>query len=161
MVTRRFKIDTQQAEKVFKKAPDLLHKHLRNGLDRSAGVVINQAQQLAPYAGSELVRTISYQYTGPLRVEVFAAKQYARYVEEGTGPGGMPPLYTLRDWIRARHITPRDPNMSENQLAYIIGRSITARGTPAQPFMEPSLERSEARIQQLLNAATAKALAQL
>lgn len=63
----------------------------------------------------------------------FEAPTYWYYAENGRGPGKMPPINVIADWIRKRNITPyaskngRVP--TTNQLAFLIARKIGNEGT--------------------------------
>ena len=83
--------------------------------------------------------------------------EHAVYVEEGRRPGRMPPPRSLLDWIKVARIRPRDPHMSQEDLAYVIARSIGRRGIPPRPFLERALERKRSRLQQLLDQAVQRA----
>ena len=127
------------------------------GIDRAIGrgaqEVAREAKAKAPKAFSTLTQAIIATRESPGTHIVTAGTRYARYTEEGTGPGGIPPLQAMKDWIRVKRIVPRDPNMSQDQLAHVIRRSITRRGTPDQPFLRPALADKIPRIRELVIAA--------
>lgn len=63
----------------------------------------------------------------------FNAAEYWKFVEYGRKAGKRPPLNNILSWIRAKKILPR-PNAdgklpTENQLAFLIQRSIGEHGT--------------------------------
>lgn len=63
----------------------------------------------------------------------FFAKDYFKWVEEGRKSGKWPPREAILKWIRAKKILPhpdREGNLpTENQLAFLIQRSIGENGT--------------------------------
>lgn len=61
---------------------------------------------------------------------------YGRYVDSGRKPNSkMPPIKSIRDWINIKGIKP-NRKMTQNQLAYLIARSIGIRGIKAVPFLD-------------------------
>ncbi len=138
-------LDNKRLIEAFEAGPELLNKHLNRAIGRVVREIARDARKGAPKASSVLANSISQRQVNPLTGEVFSVVDYARMVEEGTGPGGWPPPRALLDWIRVRRIQPRRAGMDEEELAYLIGRSINRRGTPAQPYMQPALEDNRAR----------------
>ncbi len=153
-----YRIDSSEVEAALRQAPAAMQGALGAALDRSAIEVSRLARRLAPKATSLLTNSITWRRTGPLEREVTAGAQYAAAVERGSSPGGMPPVQSIRDWVRAAGVRPRDARMDEDDLAYLIARSIRFRGTRAQPFMEPARRQSERRVQRLLAAGVATGL---
>jgi hypothetical protein len=111
-------------------------QELRNASNRLA----TRMKRAAPKFRSELANSVLPVAIAPLEHHVRAAKHYATDVEEGTRGGGLVPISTLEQWIKAKRITPRRPGMTTLQLAHLIQQGITAHGTKAQPFARPSLE---------------------
>lgn len=139
------------------RAPVRLAWHVDRALARAAGEIARQMKQDAPKALSTLTKSVNSANTGLLEYRVGPNVQYARYVEEGTGPGGWPPDAALRRWLRVKRIKPRTPGMSEDDLVYVMGRAIHRRGTRAQPFVEPIADSAffRARVQRLVDDALA------
>ena len=54
---------------------------------------------------------------------------YAYWVEHGRGPGKMPPMGVLRNWMKIKGI--------DEAAEYPIRRKIAKEGTPARPFLSP------------------------
>jgi len=104
----------------------------------------------APKSLSTLTNSIINERVASLFARIIARAGYAAAVEQGTGPGGSPPLEAIRRWIRVAQITPRNPDMSERDLAFVIRRKIRREGTPAQPFMAPAAETTRQRLARLL-----------
>lgn len=71
-------------------------------------------------------------------------EDYYKYVEEGRGSGGFPPVNKILEWIKAKPILPY-PDMNgklptENQLAYLIGRKIANEGFEGTHDLENTME---------------------
>jgi len=141
--------------------PEVLRKHLTLAVLRSVMEIARSARRHAPKAFSTLTQSIKHQMIDPLTGEVAPHVDYAEMVETGTGPGGLPTDETMLRWIRVRHITPRDPTMTERDLAFVIARSIAAKGTPAQPYMAPALADNKARAERRINTAINSALKEM
>lgn len=127
------------------------------------------ARQKAPKAFSTLTHSIAPRLLSPLEGVVAAGVDYARMAEEGTGLWGphrqpshkMPPVENILDWVRRKQLVPDDPSMDQEDLAYLIAKSIAARGTPAQPYFEPTVREYEARGLTLMEAAIDRTLSAL
>lgn len=71
---------------------------------------------------------------------------YWEYIEYGRGPGRFPPINKIEDWIRKKNIIPKTRNgitPTSTQLAYLIGRKISEKGTKGKHALEDSLEDIE------------------
>lgn len=128
---------------------------------RAAQEVARQMKRGAPQAFGTLVQSINAQdlpdgETSRIGPHVI----YARMVEEGTGGGAIPPESVIEDWIKVKGIQPRDPTMNVSQLAYAIARSISWKGTRAQPFVQPIIDSgfAEQRLQALVQRNIARVL---
>ena len=69
--------------------------------------------------------------------------EYARYVEYGRKPGKFPPVDKIKEWIRVRRILPtplaNGKLPTENQLAYLISRKISLKGTKPTHLLENTM----------------------
>jgi len=62
---------------------------------------------------------------------------YGKYVDSGRKPNSKwPPVKSIRDWIKVKGIKPNKPKMTQEQLAFVMARSIGIRGVPAVPFLD-------------------------
>jgi len=118
-------------------------RELLNGSRRLA----TRMKRAAPKFHSELTNAILPVSIAPLEHHVRAAKGYASHIEDGTTGGGIAPISTLEQWIKAKGITPRDPKTTPLQLAFLIQRGIAAHGSKAQPFAKPSLDAEKPLIE--------------
>lgn len=158
----RVAIDNRRVLAAFEKAPRTMVKNVRRFLSRAAFEVGDEAKRNVPQALSTLVKAIGPELDPipALSARVIAGANYARYVEEGTGPGGVPPRETLRAWLRAKRIEPRTPGADEDDLIFLIQRKISRHGTPAQPYMVPALEKKRSRVFDLINQGVEKGIAE-
>ncbi|MCB1788329.1 MAG: hypothetical protein KDJ33_18885 [Gammaproteobacteria bacterium] len=154
-------IDSAGVQRAFNLSPAAASAELTKVVRRGIGVIARDARRLAPKAFSTLTNSIIATLVDPLAGEVAPGVDYARMVEEGTGPGGQPPLQSLVDWIRVKGIDPVNPEMDARDLAFVMARSIAARGTPAQPYLVPSLDRNSAEIARQADLAVDRVLARM
>lgn len=141
-------------------------------LSQAAIVVRDAASVLAPKAEGTLSRMIQRRRAAVFVQEIVASAPHARFVEKGTGtygpekrPSGLRMLpdsgvAAIALWIQRRGIVPRSPGITPEQLPWIIARKIARDGTPAQPFMEPALEKSKPLIVSLIDRASRAGLAE-
>jgi hypothetical protein len=139
--------------------PGYLGQTLDRAMATGAAHVARSARDKAPKAETELTNATQAERVSLLEHHIRSAKQYASYVEGGTGPNGQPTLARVIAWIRRKRITPRTPGMSERDLGFAIKRKIKARGTPKQPYMQPALTETAPKLDALFRAAVARGLA--
>jgi len=103
----------------------------------SAGVqamVANDARMSCPVAFTTLLKSIQpgvVEVTNDeVRAEIKAESEYASYVEMGTRPH-WPPVDALRPWA--------GKVLGDENLAFLVARAISKRGTKPQPFLGPAL----------------------
>lgn len=149
-LTVSIRLDDARVRAGFEKAPGALMRHISRNLHRGALEVSREARKNSPKAFSTLTHSITVERETPFRYRVGSGVDYAPMVEDGAGSGGRPPRQSLLDWIRIKRITPNDPEVSADDLAYVIGRTIARKGTPAQPYLAPALESKRSRLLQLV-----------
>lgn len=104
--------------------------------------------ELKKVSSGELANNIRYSVIEKdfgLDIEIYLA-DYWKYTEFGRKPGKQPPIENIKDWIRVKHIVPRGYNNrvpSQNQLAYVISRSIGKHGTKGKHVISKFLESEE------------------
>lgn len=95
----------------------------------------------------------------------FNAPAYWKWAENGRGPGKMPPINVIEDWITRRKITPRSNTktpMSTRSLAFLIARKIGREGTEGSHFLSMTLSEQENYFtDKIINAITDDIMAQL
>lgn len=154
-------IDTDNLARAMARGPEVLKRHMSGAIGRTVQDMARGAKRNVRANGSmafsTLINAIAGIQASPLEGLVVAGTDYARAVEEGTESGGFPPERTIEDWIKVKRIQPRDPRMTQTDLAYVIARSIAVKGTPAKPFMKPAFDdnrqKAERRIDRAINAA--------
>lgn len=150
-------------------SPQRLEREMNSAITRLVAEMARTARDKAPKATSVLTNSIASRMLSPLEGVVTAGVDYARMAEEGTGlwgpqkqaSGKLPPVQNILDWVKAKHLTPDDPNMDEEDLAFLIARSIAARGTPSQPYFQPTVNEFGPRGEALMSAGIDRVLAAL
>ena len=69
--------------------------------------------------------------------------EYWKYVEDGRKSGKFPPISAIREWVKVKPVIPRPYNgklPTENQLAFLISRSISKKGIRPKPIFDDSLD---------------------
>jgi hypothetical protein len=62
-------------------------------------------------------------------INIFA-QDYGIFVEEGRGPGKMPPRNKILQWVESRNLQSINPKYKRpKDIAWMIGRSIAEKGT--------------------------------
>lgn len=138
--------------------PDRLEKEIGNATLRNIKEIARSAREKAPKAFTTLTQSINDAMISAYEGLVAPGVNYAQAVEEGTKGGAMPPVSNIFDWIKVRNIEPNNSDMDQEDLAFVIARSIAHRGTPAQPYMEPALEDNRDRAERRYNEAIERAL---
>lgn len=99
-------------------------------------------------ATGTLQDTISYSIntpSGSYQIELHLAP-YWIYVENGRSPGKYPPIDAIKEWIRVKPIIAEPISLpngktvlpTENQLAFLIARSIKETGIEPTNYLEES-----------------------
>ena len=69
--------------------------------------------------------------------------EYWKYVESGRKSGKFPPISAIREWVKVKPVMPRPYNgklPTENQLAFLIARSIANKGIRPRPIFKDSID---------------------
>lgn len=103
---------------------------LERGLLKAGERVRSRAVLLCPTDTGELRNSIRSQKTAPLTVTVGTNKEYAVFVEYGTGTQGDPAV---------DHTTKQSWKWQDE-----LGNWHISHGTPAQPFLRPAVRKDEA-----------------
>lgn len=142
----KIRVENKELLEAIEKGPETLKKHMGLAvLDAVQNMAREAKTKRAPKFKSELANSIlpKWSSSSPLYGEVVAGKKYARMVEEGTGPGGYPPIQDTIDWLRLKRIRPADPAMNQKELAYAVAKSIALHGTPLNPLWSPHLRATK------------------
>lgn len=96
-------------------------------------------------ASGSLIDSIRGQvnYDGKFVTVDIILQDYWKYVEGGRRPGKFPPIDKIREWVRVKPVLPRPMANgklpTENQLAFLISRSIAEKGIKPRPLLKESL----------------------
>ena len=151
MGTQSVLVDARRVAKNLVKHGRLITHELDLKAHKTALLIQRDARRNVPKAHSELVNAITLEKLRAGQYQIEVAKDYGRSVEEGSGPGGLAPIQSIIDWMAVRRITPNDPKMEIDELAFLIQRKIAARGTPAQPYMEPAVKARNTTLLKLVS----------
>jgi HK97 gp10 family phage protein len=125
---------------------------MRAAMTEATLTVESTARSLAPRDTGRLQGSISSRITGggtSLVGEIGPSVRYGLFVERGTRPH-WPPVAAVSGWARRRGIPP-----------FLVARSIARKGTRAQPYMEPALERNRGRIEAIFARVGARVFSRL
>ena len=125
--------------------------HVDPVLARGAQKIARSAKSGAPKAFSTLTNSIRAEKLSELVHQIVAGTNYARAVEEGTGPGVFPSIQSIRDWMQVKGISGD---------AGAIAKSIAKKGTPAKPYMGPSYDEHIPKINRGVVAAVRRGMAE-
>ena len=146
--------------------PEQLNRSVARFLDRGAEEVARELRRAAPKAFSTLTQSIHVIREGDLTRLVAPGVNYARMVEEGTGPAAGKARYfpnpkALEPWVQFRggvRLTKTKPGTPGRRAqldeiadrAFGLARYISVHGTRAQPFVAPTQAKMEGRVIALL-----------
>lgn len=124
-------------------------KHLQEALSQYAQAIADRYKENLEASGrkasGELITSVSTTVNvdgNEFYIEL-SLMDYWKYVEEGRGPGGFPPITKILEWIRFKQILPQPINgklPTEQQLAFLIGRKIAEEGYEGSNDLEHTME---------------------
>lgn len=165
----RIRIDDKLAIAALQRSPDVVGRRVEQGLERGADELARTARDNAArrdWLGT-LKQSIHVEHPAPLHYAVVTGTNYARAVEEGTGPAaGKPPYFpnwtALIPYVKSKATrggeqlkragsTARFFQEAEfENRAFQLARYISHHGTKPAPYMAPALAEKEGRIRQLV-----------
>jgi HK97 gp10 family phage protein len=129
--------------RVVRKKKAEWHKKFRQAQVRflvSAGITVEgAAKELSPVDQGNLRGSITYDVQHEQTV-VGTNADYAPHVEYGTRPH-FPPVSAIREWSGRV--------LGDKSAAWPIAKKIARRGTPAQPFLRPALDKNRKKLVRL------------
>lgn len=139
-------------------------------LEQGRALVHREMVRLAPKAEGTLHHFIHQGRIAPLLHQVRSDARHAAWVERGTGRQGprraggnrmlsVAGVSNIALWIQRRGITPRAPDVTPEQLPWLIARKIAVQGTRPQPYAEPAGQSQEPQVLRLVRAAVERELA--
>lgn len=165
MTNIAIRIDTEEAIRAYGRAPEVMRRHVAEGVEQGATLIARGARRNASQRDFHGTLTASIRpepVPEPLPADVIAwqartGTHYARYVEEGIRPNQprRPGISNgLMEWIKAK-LRPADERAAE-RLAFVVGSAIQRRGLRARPYMRPAAEQSEPGVRAVLKGAVAR-----
>lgn len=155
--------------------PERFKRSVARFLDRGAQEVAREMKHAAPKAFSTLTQSIHVINEGELTRLVAPAVNYARAVEEGTGPAAgkaryFPNPVALEPWVKFRggvRLTKTKPGTPGRRAqlddvrdrAWGLARFVSQHGTRAQPFVSPTQAKMQSRVIALLREGVREGLA--
>ena len=151
MLNINVQIDDVGVKAAFERAPQVMTRTLDRYLNRAATEMV-RAEQDEVRANDSIMRSLlvqSFYHTTPEPFvrEVRSNVHYARYVNDGTRPGGAPPLREAMEWLRIRKNVPSD---ELEFRARRLRQHIAENGTKATNFNEHAVDKKESRLHALI-----------
>tara|TARA_B100000963_G_scaffold284772_1_gene253598 strand:- start:308 stop:769 length:462 start_codon:yes stop_codon:yes gene_type:complete len=101
------------------------------------------------YASGTLVDNLTFEVIGKqLIIKSQGAGKYQRIVDSGRRPGKYPARGVIEDWIKIKNLQPRDKNVRQKDLAFVIKRKIQQEGIPGINFTKNTLNKFSSIIAQ-------------
>ena len=106
-------------------------------------------------ASGELANSARYitKWDGKYFELIFNLQDYWKYLENGTKPH-FPPTDKIEQWIRIKPIVPQAMNdrvPTTKQLAYLIARSISIKGTKPTKLLQKTIDGADNLISALVS----------
>jgi hypothetical protein len=98
-----------------------------------------------------------------ITAKVICSTNYARYIEEGTGPAVghsryFPPPGVLINWLMRKLGKSED---EARKVEYVIRRGIYQHGTEPQPFLKPAKEQAVRQLRGILAQAITRSVKEI
>lgn len=105
--------------------------HLLEDDKKATGVLISSVETSLKFGGTRIDVVLN-------------VADYYRYVENGRKPGKFPPIAKIKQWIKDKPVIPRPDKdgrlPTENQLSFLISRSIANNGIEAGNQLKKTIE---------------------
>jgi hypothetical protein len=111
-----------------------MQRNLANSKERTKYKKINNSGTLSQSLGKNYDKSIKQR--GGFIIGTIQAEDYWYYVDQGRNPGGFPPYKNDREGILHWVLTkiPKQPDIKDTSLAFLIARKIAKKGTKATKF---------------------------
>ena len=149
----KLEVDTKGA--IFEgKAPEILQRELDAAMESAVMLLKREVKKRTPVgvsgAQGGLLGSIQSEIIGKgtpmIKGIVLSASKYAEAVEKGTKPH-FPPTGPIQLWVKKK-LGIEDERQSR-QVAFLIARAISRRGTKGQFMFEKALDENIHRIQNI------------
>ena len=130
-------------------------KRLSEVLERYGENVIEDYRAALKEKGYRIADDISVRVdaVGGIYTVVLSLADYWKYIEGGRKPGGkMPPQAPILKWIQDKGIKPKEDNITNDQLSFLIRRKIARDGIKPKPFLTDAVENNSNIIEDIVNA---------
>jgi len=126
-------IDTKGLDEISAKIDALPNKFVAQVLART----VSKLRQKAPADTGQLAQSGRHKMTGYAEGEIVFSTNYARYVHDGRGAGGVD-FFAIKDWIKSKGI--------DQRAAWPIAQSIRKKGTKKQPWVNNFIESTAMKL---------------
>ena len=164
----KIEIHSRRVIQALEKMPGAIEKRVDAALWRGADEFAIEAKRVVSMARSTLMQSIMARRIGLMHFQVSAGTNYARIVEEGSGPAVGKPSYMpnpifLQDYVKQRSnvsfaakkgsAARRAAEDKVRDRAFALAVHIRRHGTKPHPFMAPTRVKMEPRIRELVGNA--------
>lgn len=120
-----------------------MQRNLANSKERTKYKKINNSGTLSQSLGKNYDKSITQK--GGFIIGTIQAEDYWYYVDKGREPGGFPPYKNDREGILHWVLTkiPKQPDIKDTSLAFLIARKIAKKGTKATKFASSVLTKKD------------------
>jgi hypothetical protein len=120
-----------------------MQRNLANSKERTKYKKINNSGTLSQSLGKNYDKSITQK--GGFIIGTIQAEDYWYYVDKGREPGGFPPYTNDREGILHWVLTkiPKQPDIKDTSLAFLIARKIAKKGTKATKFASSVLTKKD------------------
>ncbi|HWP39752.1 MAG TPA: hypothetical protein VNL70_02415 [Tepidisphaeraceae bacterium] len=172
MLQLRYRIESEEAQRMLREAPEALAASLAEGVDAALALFHGAVQQniRSPHgqkppavAYGYLANAITTEQPEPLYGRVFVAPPadvYGTPVETGTAPH-FPPVAAIERWVEKKFAAQGMSRSEMRGAAFAIARKIAARGTQGHFMFQRAYEQNREAAETLIDAALDKALERL
>lgn len=113
--------------------------------DRVREQMVANLKRNKSYVNGDLAKSITNEtFENELTENISVNEWYGIVIEEGIGrgPGKIPPIAPIKNWIKRRALTPKR-GVTVDQFAWAIAYNIGKRGTnpKAKPFAAPAIKK--------------------
>ncbi|WP_120510960.1 hypothetical protein [Photobacterium salinisoli] len=152
------RVESSALDEALRETPGTLIKYLKEGVSRAGMEVSRTTREEAPKAETTLTHSIRSNVVGELQRMITSNQNYNQHVVAGTGRQGMPPMQSILDWVKVKRLQPKNAKQDQNDLAFMIARSIARNGTAPNDFYDRAADKTADRVADILNASVAAGL---
>lgn len=125
-------------------------KYTEKVLEKYKKILVSELKKELNKPGSNLEKSIVGRKLPKRDGFIISMNEYGLNVNQGRSAGKFPPVDKIKDWIVRNNIQPRTFESAKpsalNQLAFVIGRSISQKGIKPTRFIDIVIDKFEPRI---------------